>query len=280
MSALVYPFWYVQSGPTISTERINPNQRTPVVGTASWRRTKREPMGQTTSKTAEISAVLRDEILRGQYRAGERLPSERDLSARFESNRGAVREALKKLEQMGLADINPGGVRVVPVEEASLDVLGYVMDLEERPDARLVAQIYEVFGALLSRSARKAVETASDEDLERMQEYLRAILEAANDPEHSQIAWRKLGYLFAYINDNLVIRLILNGLKTQFLERILRLGLAVHMDRERASRIVEDVLDGLLKRDADAVANGLTSHFELVSEAVTNALAHSAVGEE
>ena len=126
-------------------------------------------MGQTTSKTAEISAVLRDEILRGQYRAGERLPSERDLSARFESNRGAVREALKKLEQMGLADINPGGVRVVPVEEASLDVLGYVMDLEERPDARLVAQIYEVFGALLSRSARKAVETASDEDLERMQ---------------------------------------------------------------------------------------------------------------
>tara|TARA_E500000331_G_scaffold20094_2_gene17616 strand:- start:5346 stop:6071 length:726 start_codon:yes stop_codon:yes gene_type:complete len=232
-------------------------------------------MGHTTSKTAEITAVLRDEILRGQYRAGERLPSERDLATRFDSNRGAIREALKKLEQLGVADINPGGVRVVPVEEASLDVLGHVMDLEERPDAKLVAQIYEVFGALLSRSARTAVETASDEDLERMQEYLRAILDAANDPEHSQITWRKLGYLFAYINDNLVIRLILNGLKTQFVERISRMGLPVHMDSERATEIVKEVLDGLARRDADAVANGLTSHFELVSEAVTVALADS-----
>jgi len=149
------------------------------------------------------------------------------------------------------------------------------MDLEERPDAKLVAQIYEVFGALLSRSARTAVETASDEDLERMQEYLRAILDAANDPEHSQITWRKLGYLFAYINDNLVIRLILNGLKTQFVERISRMGLPVHMDSERATEIVKEVLDGLARRDADAVANGLTSHFELVSEAVTVALADS-----
>lgn len=230
-------------------------------------------MGHLKSRTAEITSVLRDEILRGQYRAGERLPSERDLAARFESNRGAVREALKKLEQMGLADINPGGVRVVPVEEASLDVLGYIMDLEDRPDARLVSQMFEVYGALLSRSARTAVETASDEELERMQEHLQAILQAANDPEHNQIAWRKLGMLFAYINNNLVIRLILNGLKTQFVQRLVRLGLSVHLDVERNTRIVEDMLEGLVKRDAVAVADGLTSHFELVSEAVTAALA-------
>ncbi len=56
-----------------------------------------------------ISAELRDEILRGRYRPGERLPSERDLAQRFEVHRGAVREALKKLEQLGLAKIEAGG---------------------------------------------------------------------------------------------------------------------------------------------------------------------------
>ena len=46
------------------------------------------------SRAEEISAILRDEILCGQYRAGERLPSERDLAARFATIRGAVRESL------------------------------------------------------------------------------------------------------------------------------------------------------------------------------------------
>ena len=42
------------------------------------------------NRAEEIAFILRDEILVGQYRAGERLPSERDLVARFNSNRGAV----------------------------------------------------------------------------------------------------------------------------------------------------------------------------------------------
>ena len=44
----------------------------------------------------EIAADLRAEILRGQYRDGDRLPSERDLSARYTASRGAVREALSE----------------------------------------------------------------------------------------------------------------------------------------------------------------------------------------
>ena len=69
------------------------------------------------SRTQEISDVLRDEILRGQYRAGERLPSERDVASRFGTSRGTVREAFKKLEQLGVATIQPGGARAVPIEE-------------------------------------------------------------------------------------------------------------------------------------------------------------------
>ena len=56
------------------------------------------------SKAEDIFGVLRSEILIGQYRSGERLPSERDLAARFESNRGLIREAIKKLEQLGIVE--------------------------------------------------------------------------------------------------------------------------------------------------------------------------------
>ena len=78
------------------------------------------------SKHDEIAGSLIDDILSGRYRPTERLPSERDLASRFDANRGAVREAMKKLEQMGLADVQPGGARVRQTEEASLDVIGRV----------------------------------------------------------------------------------------------------------------------------------------------------------
>jgi DNA-binding FadR family transcriptional regulator len=57
------------------------------------------------SKHEEIAAGLIQDILTGRYRVGERLPSERDLAGRFDANRGSVREAMKKLEQIGLADV-------------------------------------------------------------------------------------------------------------------------------------------------------------------------------
>ena len=55
-----------------------------------------------------IAAQLRNDILDGTYKAGERLPAERDLASRLGVNRGSVREALKKLEQMGLVVIRRG----------------------------------------------------------------------------------------------------------------------------------------------------------------------------
>ena len=114
------------------------------------------------SRTEEISNVLRDEILRGQYRPGERLPSERDLTGRFETSRGTVREAFKKLEQLGLVSIQPGGARVVPIQDCTLDVLGPLLDLGDVPDPKLVDQALEIAGVLVEFAVVKAMEHGSD----------------------------------------------------------------------------------------------------------------------
>ena len=63
-------------------------------------------------------------MLTARYRAGERLPSERDLVTRFDANRGAVREAMAKVAQLGLADVLLEA-HVRERELASLDVIGY-----------------------------------------------------------------------------------------------------------------------------------------------------------
>ena len=85
-----------------------------------------------------IAGSLIQDILSGHYRVAERLPSERDLAARFDANRGAVREAMKKLEQIGLAEVQPGGARVKKTEDASLDVIGHMLAQGDLPDPTLV----------------------------------------------------------------------------------------------------------------------------------------------
>ena len=64
-------------------------------------------------------------IVIGDYPPGSKLPSERMLTEVFEVNRHVVREAVKRLEQVGLVKVNQGGAtRVLDYQRtAGLDLL-------------------------------------------------------------------------------------------------------------------------------------------------------------
>jgi len=235
-----------------------------------------QKIASATSRVDQITAVLREEILRGQYRPGERLPSERELSARFDSNRGAIRESLKKLEQIGIATIKPGGVRVMPVEEATLSVLGHILDLEEIPDAKVVHDMFEVLAALVSMSARNAVEAASDDDIGEMVTIVEDMIKFQGDPAETQQCWHRLGTLFTGISHNLVLRLILNGLKTQFVSRVEGKPHSIEHDYEAEMENLRHLRAGMQRRDGKAVSDSITEHFNLLQKAVVSALTEAA----
>ena len=221
------------------------------------------------SKVEDITSILRDEILRGQYRPGERLPSERDLAARFESNRGGIREALKKLEQLGIATITPGGVRVVPIEEASLSILGPLVDLQETPDPALVSHLLEVLGALLSMAARTAIERASTEELDEMQRIVKELIRNVHDSDQQHQGWRELGTLFSQVSNNLVLRLILNGLKAQITNRLeARRPTEDDLDYPKRETTLNQLSQGLAVRDANCVAATIQEHFDHINSMV------------
>ncbi len=56
---------------------------------------------------------LRDKIVRRELKPGDPLPAERELSEMLGVNRGAVREAIKRLQQAGLVAVRHGGNHVV-----------------------------------------------------------------------------------------------------------------------------------------------------------------------
>ncbi len=222
------------------------------------------------SLAEEIAAELRDDVLRGQYRAGERLPSERDLAARFNASRGAVREALKKLEQLGLADIRPGGVRVVPIADATLEVLGHLLTLSDQPDATLVSQVLDVVGALMAMSARTAIEVASEAQLGEMRTIVGELLAGGDDrPQHD---WRELGVYFTEVNQNLVLRLVGNGLKTHFVGRLQNLSEMLNPDSEEAQRQLHALDQAIAERSARDVESCILEHFAFIKRTILEAL--------
>ncbi len=175
---------------------------------------------QRATRTEEVTQVLREEVLRGQYRPGERLPSERDLAARFGTTRGVVRVALKKLEQLGIADVQPGGTRVVPVREASLDVVGHLLDLESPPNPDLVDQVLEVMGALAAATARIAVERGEPAKLERARALIRRLHGADLDEDKRFELAHELIEVFMDATDNVVLQIVRRGLRTQIVEHL------------------------------------------------------------
>lgn len=226
---------------------------------------------RTLTRAEEIAEVLRDEILRGQYRAGERLPSERDLATRFESNRGAVREAVKKLEQLGIATVHPGGARVVPIEEATLEVIGPLLDLNPVPDVELIDQITEVIGAMMAVAARHAVERASNEEIAQALAIVRRLKQPGNDETDRIQARMDLARFFMTTSHNLVLRLIANSLRLQFLGRI-KDSVAPPPLPPGQEALLERLESALQAKDSRAVSDAMRALLDLNRKSMLKSL--------
>src|SRR5207244_11787249 len=100
-----------------------------------------------------------DAIPDGRFRAGTKLPPERELAAEFRVNRTSVREAIKVLEGLGLVTVRQGdGATVRPLVEGSLEVLGPMIFHGGRIDLALVGEMAEGMRALLLEMGRLAIE--------------------------------------------------------------------------------------------------------------------------
>ena len=65
-------------------------------------------MSDPATTAADIAHALAADVHSGAFRPGQMFPSERDLCERFTVGRGAIREAMRLLHGMGLADQSKG----------------------------------------------------------------------------------------------------------------------------------------------------------------------------
>jgi DNA-binding FadR family transcriptional regulator len=152
-------------------------------------------------------------ILDGTYRPGDRLPPERDLAEQFGANRGSVREALKKLEQLRLVEIQQGsGIRVRPLDEASLELVMRMLVVEGRPNLPLMRDLLELREVVVPAMVRLGLERGRPEDLEALAQKLRHLAESQIGEEDYRAGVFDLQALGARMTRNGVLILLVSSL--------------------------------------------------------------------
>lgn len=127
---------------------------------------------------------LRATILSGRLSAGSALPAERELAAELGVNRSAVREALKRLQQLRLVTIRQGeSTRVLDYRQTGgLELLVSMLFSADGTLSLPVARgLVEMRGALGPDIAARAAARRTDEQAEALGGRLAALLEAPAD---------------------------------------------------------------------------------------------------
>ena len=224
------------------------------------------------SRSSDIVESLKTEILSGRFLEGERLPSERDLAARFGSSRGAVREALSQLELLGIIHILPGGARVQPVDSANISILGSLLAQGEMPDSGLVDQFLQVFGALAVLAARESILKASEEQLNQMQELAVSVSQCGEDLASMLTRWIALLEYQSEVAANLVARLIGNDLKGQFVQEMAAIDISHRLDNTELKKLVETLTEQIEQAQAESAAVVIQQFFDLLRVAMQGEL--------
>jgi GntR family transcriptional repressor for pyruvate dehydrogenase complex len=117
--------------------------------------------------TDQVAEQLRQLINSGEFRAGDRIPSERDLARRLGVGRPAVREALRELKAQGLLVVGRGAQGTNVAQLPSPSFAGPMAPLLGSGAERM-AELMEIRSAVEIEAAGLAARRATIEDLHRL----------------------------------------------------------------------------------------------------------------
>jgi DNA-binding FadR family transcriptional regulator len=202
---------------------------------------------------------IRDGILRGKFKAGEFLGSEKDLLADFGVSKASIREALRVLEVMGLVEIKTGasgGIYVAEVDEKAT-IYNIINILHHKsPSPKEITMIRYILEPIV---ARIAAEKINQKDIDKLKNIITGRIGFPKARHPSEIGFHR--YLPRVTQSPLLITImdfvdtILNNLKsklnleTEFFEQIRQmhlkiLGCLIQRDGEGAAKaIAHDVLE-------------------------------------
>ena len=157
----------------------------------------------------EIYFQIRDLILNGELKPGQKLPPERELAESMSVSRPSLREALNKLVAQGyLEQVQGGGTYVKSITATSID--NAIEEFVKRDEA--IFDLMEVRKILETWAAYAAAERATDKEINNMFEFLEEMRIAKEHGHIGYISDTNFHFAISHATHNVLLVHVMNNI--------------------------------------------------------------------
>lgn len=224
-----------------------------------------------------VADELKRHIASGELAPGDRLPGERQLSDAMSVSRVSVRSALQNLKAQGLLSSVQGGGTHVVARDPSMD----------RPLLHLVGanpnslhDLAEMIGHVASFGARRAVQHASDGDIEDMKAVLETMALSGRSPSLQATDDIKFQALLARASQSGTFMHVMAVLQETLGAALMATGMRNQPTRDDAQALLSYnrmMVSALLARDAEQAGRIAQDHAEQRRRMIANTVPRSGV---
>jgi GntR family transcriptional repressor for pyruvate dehydrogenase complex len=212
----------------------------------------------------QIVQQIEESIVKGDLKAGDQLPAERELAQRFGVSRTAVREAVKALREKGLVEAYSG--RGTFITDGTTQAVRQSLDLMAKigqPEGS--THLAEVRAILEPEIAQLAAVRIQEPELATMREAVAAMDRAGQDPEMYIEADLDFHLALAEGAANPLILSLLDSIVGLLREQRLRI-FRVPGGPERGQIHHKRILDAVERHDAEKARDAMRSHLSQVRD--------------
>jgi len=210
----------------------------------------------------QVAEQLGGLIDRGEFREGDRLPPERELSKKLGVSRPVVREAMIALEIAGLVEVRGGAGAFV--KNARQGALAALPDQGPSPFDLIAAR--KLLEGEIAFAAATAIQPDDLQRLEQSIEEMRADIDAGRDSRSSD---RVFHVRLAEATRNAVLAHLVDGMWTHMLTPIFD-TLGKHANLSGNDRMTVDdhaeIVAALQRHDGEAARRAMREHLEHVEK--------------
>lgn len=213
----------------------------------------------------EVFSQIRELIGEGRLKAGDQLPSERELAETFQVSRASVREALRALESQGLIVSRTGAgnfVAELPVESLIAPLARLLID-----EKNSLADVFEMRKLIEPQIAALAAARASANDIAQLKRILRKQADAVSRGETGVEADAELHFAIGRAAQNRALQKLVSGLM-EILGHSREESLQTDKRRETSIAAHRRIVAAIAKHDKAKARGEMLRHIEQVEESV------------
>lgn len=213
---------------------------------------------------------IKEKILSGELKNGDRLPSEREMAEKLEVSRTSIREAIRVLEIMGLIESKRGSGNYIANSfgNSLFEPLSIMFMLQEYSPG----DIHELREALEIECCRVASKKMSDNDIKLLNNVVDKMYKTNDEKQSLSLDIRFHNIIVKSSDNPLIVNVfeVISQLMDKFIKESRKIILCEENNREVLLNSHKEIVSSLQERDEEKAIYSMKKHFEIIKQAYEN----------